>query len=151
MKIRNAQLSSFILLFPLIISGCATTSPGSADVSQNLTKEVPSLKIVMDCGGCQVRPNAADLIVSGYTSAASKSGAKIANNREASVTIKEYIARDDTSRMLAGALAGKDEIKAVVAFDDKRFEVEDYYRNAWLGINSLSEKIGEMIFEKITQ
>lgn len=151
MKSRNVRASFYVMFLSLIMVGCATTNPKSENIVQTPIKEVPHLRIVMDCGECQVRSNAPDLIIHGYTAAANKSGITIASDREASVTIKEYIARDDTSRMLVGAFAGKDEIKATIAFNDKSFEVEDYYRNAWLGISSLSEKIGAMIFEKFAQ
>ncbi len=147
MRFRNIFILVFTLACSLTISGCVTPPLGAAA----LTREVPRLKVSMDCGDCQVRPNAPDLIVRGYTEAATKSGAKIDNAQEAAVSVKEYIARNDTARLLAGAFAGKDEIKAEVIFRDKSFAVEDYYRNAWLGISELSQKIGEMIFEKIKQ
>lgn len=50
---------------------------------------------------------------------------------------------------MVGIFAGKDAIKATVAAEDKTFVVEDYYRNAWLGIEALARKIGEMTFEEI--
>jgi hypothetical protein len=107
--------------------------------------------VVTDCGACQVRPSVPSLIVEGYRSAAAKSGAKLASGQEATVSIKEYAARDDGARFMMGAFAGKDEIKAAVSFQEKQFMVEDYYRNAWLGIEDLAKKIGEMIFERVTQ
>lgn len=150
-KLKIARVSSYAMLLSLLFTGCATSTSRTENTAQGPIKEVPRLKIVLACGNCQVRPNTPDLIKDGYTAAAKKSGVNIAKDREASVTIKEYVARDDTSRALVGALAGKDEIKATVAFNDKYFEVEDYYRNAWLGISSLSERIGSMIFEKIVE
>jgi hypothetical protein len=91
------------------------------------------------------------LIVEGYRNAAAKSGAKLALGQEATVSIKEYAGRDDGARFMIGAFAGKDEIKAAVSFREKQFMVEDYYRNAWLGIEDLAKKIGEMVFERVTQ
>lgn len=137
--------------FLLTMTGCATNTSSSIPNAQAPLTEVPHLKVLLDCGGCQVRPNAGDLIVDGYTEAVARAGAKLSRDLEATVSIKEYTARDDTARMLVGVFAGKDEIKAVVTFKGKRFEVEDYYRNAWFGINSLSRKIGELVFEKMTQ
>lgn len=84
-----------------------------------------------------------------YTKAAAKSGVPISSQSEATLSITDYTQRPPGARVMFGAFAGKDEIKAVVIFKDNKFEVEDYYRNAWLGMNSLSERIGKMVFEKI--
>jgi len=133
----------------ILANGCATNAPDAS--SKVPLREVPSLNVVMDCGSCQVRPNVPGLIVEGYTSAAIKSGATVVAGQQATVIIKEYAARDDAARFLVGAFAGKDEIKADVTFESKHFMVEDYYRNAWLGIEALARKIGGMVFEKVQQ
>lgn len=112
-------------------------------------RDVPALKVVTDCGPCQVRPTVPGLIAQGYASAAAESNAKVLPDRIATVSIKEYTARDDGARVLAGAFAGKDEIKAEVSFEGRQFMVEDYYRNAWLGIEALAKKIGAMVFEQM--
>ncbi len=104
------------------------------------------LKVAFDCGACEVKPTIPTLIVESYNAAAAKAGRKVSATKEANLTIKEYTARNDTARFLAGAFAGKDEIKAVVTYQDKTYFVEDYYRNAWLGIDNLAENIGEMTY-----
>jgi hypothetical protein len=111
--------------------------------------EVPTLRVVVDCGVCAVKPTIPSLIIEGYNEAASKAGRKVSTTKEASLTIKEYTARSDAARFLAGAFAGKDEIKAVIAYQGKTYAVEDYYRNAWLGIETLAKKIGEMSYAEI--
>jgi hypothetical protein len=150
MKLRNWTFVSCAVV-SLAISGCATNAPDSSTSTQAPLREVPSLKVITDCGACQVRASVPGLIVEGYGNAAAKSGAKLALGQEATVSIKEYAARDDGARFMIGAFAGKDEIKAAVSFREKQFMVEDYYRNAWLGIEDLAKKIGEMIFERVTQ
>ncbi len=148
------SIDSIVLLFVVVslaISGCATNVPAPSAGTQAPLREVPSLKVVTDCGACQVRSTVPKLIVQGYASAAANSGAKVAPGQEATVSIQEYAARDDGARFLVGAFAGKDEIKAVVTFQGKQFMVEDYYRNAWLGIEALATKIGEMVFERVMQ
>ena len=89
------------------------------------------------------------LILEGYKEAAAKSGAQVSTASEATVVIKEYSDRNDAARFLAGAFAGKDEIRTVVTHKGKTFMVEDYYRNAWLGIESLARKIGELVFAQV--
>jgi hypothetical protein len=91
------------------------------------------------------------LIQDGYREAAAKSGAQVSATTEAIVTIDSYSDRSDAARVLAGVFAGKDEIRATVKFMERTFVVEDYYRNAWFGIESLAKKIGEMIFAQVKQ
>ena len=139
----------FLAAAALVISGCATTAPGSpgatgTDAPAAVAQEVPSLKVTVDCGACQVKPIVPGLIVEGYNEAAAKAGQKVSSTQEATLVIKEYTARGDAARFFAGALAGKDEIKATVSYQGKTYTVEDYYRNAWLGIDALAKKIGQM-------
>lgn len=149
MKSRNYFSYPFLALAAIALSSCATNHPSSQLTGQSSLSEVPYLKVTTDCGTCQVRPNIQTLIQEGYKEAAAKSGAQISSTSEASVTIKEYSDRDDAARFLAGAFAGKDEIRAEVTYQGKKFEVTDYYRNAWLGIDSLAKKIGEMVFAQM--
>ena len=139
----------FVIATCVVLSGCATTSQAPSPSEQASNIQIPSLKVVIDCGSCQVRTNIPSLILDGYKEAAAKSGVFIAPTVDALVTIKKYSDRDDTVRLLVGIFAGKDEIQAVVTYQSKQFLVEDYYRNAWLGIESLATKIGWMIFEEI--
>jgi hypothetical protein len=136
------------------LAGCAaqptsSDTPAPAAAAKPGAKEIPALRVTTDCGACQVRSTVPGLIVVGYNNAAAQAGLKVSSTTEASVVIKEYAARDDTSRFIAGAFAGKDEIKAVVSYQGREFMVEDYYRNAWMGIQDLARKIGEMIVEKM--
>lgn len=145
MKIQRLAPAS--LLLPLIlVTGCATNTPAPASKP---VAQVPTLTVKLDCGSCQVNPKVPSLLVDGYNAAASQAGAVVVADKQATVTIKSYVARGDAARFLAGALAGKDEIQAEVAYQDKKFAVEDYYRNAWMGIEPLAKKIGEMTFEKL--
>jgi hypothetical protein len=148
MRVRT-YLSCFAA--SLAISGCASTAPDSSPRTQAPLREVPSLKVVTECGSCKVRPSVPGLIVEGYRNAAAKSGAKLVPGKEATLTIREYSARDDGARFVVGAFAGKDEIKATVNFQGKQFMVEDYYYTAWLGIEALARKIGEMTFERMSK
>ena len=145
MKIQRA-LSLSILLPLALVMGCATNNPAPASKP---VAQVPTLTVKLDCGSCQVNPKVPSLLVEGYTTAASQAGAVVVADRQATLTIKSYTARGDAARFLAGALAGKDEIQAEVAYQDQKFAVEDYYRNAWLGIEPLAKKIGEMAFERL--
>lgn len=138
----------------IFVSGCASTtqtntSSGTGAQAIAAMAEMPTLKVTVDCGTCTVKPTILGLIVEGYNEAATKAGRKVSATSQASVTIKEYAARGDAARFLAGAFAGKDEIKVVIAYEGKTYAVEDYYRNAWLGIDTLAKKIGEMSYAEL--
>ena len=145
----------------LFISGCASgpksntsasPSPSQSTVAAQPTApmpDVPAIKVSVDCGACTVKPTIPALIVEGYTEAARAAGRKVSATAEATLTIKEYTSRNDAARFFAGAFAGKDEIKVVIAYQGKTYAVEDYYRNAWLGIDTLAKKIGEMSYAEL--
>lgn len=149
MKAPSVRVHAIAVLLAAVVSGCATTTSPSISSSGGAQKQVPALKISADCGVCQVRAGIPSLINEGYASAASSAGAKVQTDSQADVTIVSYSDRNDAARMIAGVFAGKDEIKVSVKYAGTVFSVEDYYRNAWLGIDHLAKKIGEMIFEKI--
>ena len=133
-----------------MISGCAnTTQTVSTAQPTAAAVEMPTLKVAIDCGACEVKPTISALIVEGYNEAATKSGRKVSATKEANLTVKEYTARNDAARFLVGAMAGKDEIKAVITYQGKTYSVEDYYRNAWMGIDTLAKKIGELTYAEL--
>jgi basic membrane lipoprotein Med (substrate-binding protein (PBP1-ABC) superfamily) len=151
LNIKN-HLSLLLVASAAVISGCATTTAPTGSAPQPATAstaELPTLKVTLDCGPCVVKPSIPFLIASGYNEAAAKAGRKVTAAKEASLTVKSYVAREDAARFLAGAFAGKDEIKAVVTYQGKTYSVEDYYRNAWLGIETLAKKIGEMSYAEL--
>ncbi len=152
MNIKN-HLGLVVASVAIFVSGCAgttQTTTGAGTGAQPIVSkaEMPALKVTVDCV-CMVKPGIPGLIVEGYNEAAAKAGRKVSTTSQASVTIKDYTARDDVARFLAGAFAGKDEIKVVIAYDGKTYAVEDYYRNAWMGIDTLARKIGEMSYAEL--
>jgi hypothetical protein len=144
-KIQHRLTGLFVVSTAAVLAGCATpTAPSSGPVV-----EVPSLKIVTGCGPCQVRAGVPERIQQAYRNAAAKAGMQVSSTDEATLTITGYADRDNVLRHMIGIFAGKDEIIAVVTHKDKKFTVQDYYRNAWLGVDTLAFKIGEMTFERI--
>lgn len=127
----------------------STTPAPERSPAAAAAREVPGLKVTLDCGSCQVRDSIPALIAQGYARAAADKGAKVTANADVSVAIQEYAARDAGARFFLGALAGRDVIKAAVRYKESYFMVEDYYANAWLGIEELATKIGEMVFQRV--
>lgn len=144
---QNFKFLVFYSSVAIFVSGCATNTQTSAINNKKI--EVPNIVIKADCGNCQIKAGVPELITAGYKEAAANSGASISNQEYADVKIKALTFRSDAARFLAGAFAGKDEIKIEVIYKEKTFEVEDYYRNAWLGIDALARNIGEKLFEQI--
>lgn len=140
---------SVSMAFMLVACSTSPNKPSANGEHESVSLVVPSLQVKSDCGKCKIRNNIASLIIDGYNKAAINAGAKISSKSNAIITIKEYVERGDTERFLAGAFAGKDEIKASITYQGKDYFVEDYYRNAWLGIETLATKIGELTFEKM--
>ena len=126
--------------------GGAASSPGAAPAPAARPAVVPALTVRLDCGTCQVRPNIPARIGEGYKEAADKAGVQIGGG-EATLTVKEYVDRNDAARFWGGVFAGKDEIKAELRYQGRVVPLEDYYRNAWLGIDTLAGKIGGMAFD----
>lgn len=148
-----ARFSAVVVALSLVVLGGCASGPKSTPTSTTATTEkittVPSLKVVLDCGACQVRPTIPALIQEGYNTAAADAGAKVSTSTEAVLTIKDYSDRSDGARFFAGAFAGKDEIKASLVAGGKEFAIQDYYRNAWKGIETLAKKIGASAFEEL--
>ncbi len=139
------KLHVFLACAALFVSGCATNNAALVDGRTR----IPQLNVVQDCGQCQLKAAIPGLIQAGYRSAAAKDGIQIDTANRATLTITEYSARSNTARMLAGAFAGKDEIKSELSYQDSHETVEGYYRNAIFGIDSLAGKIGEMSYQKV--
>ena len=126
----------------MLLGGCASTGTRLEGVA------VPNLRVVVDCGDCGVREVVPGLIVEGYKKEVLNSGAKV-SGEVAVFSIKTYRERSDAARFAFGAFAGRDVIGGVVANGNKRYKVENYYANAWMGIEKLAGSIGELIFEGI--
>ena len=110
---------------------------------------VPRLTVALDCGNCAVRQGIPSIIAESYAITAAKAGAKIDPGAEALITVIAYTERSDAARALAGPLAGKDEIRAIVSYRDKRVAIGDHYYNSWLGIEDIADNLGEMAFDVV--
>lgn len=147
------HLAAPVLLLAIALAGCTTApqqQPTSA--SAKLQAEVPTLKVTVDCGGCTVRSDIPLRIVANYNIAASKAGVKVSPDKVAYAAIKSYSERNDGARFLAGAFAGKDEIKlSLTTPDNRHLEVEDYFRNAFQGMDDLLESIGTRVLLAMRQ
>jgi hypothetical protein len=141
------RLPALSLVLAAALAGCATPARDRAPGAP--ARELPALDVRFDCGACQPRPDSGKLIAEGYNEAAAQAGAKVNPAMQATLTVKEYTARSDGARILVGVFAGRDEIKASVSYGTQQFQVGDYYANAWLGIDALARKIGELAFQNL--
>lgn len=152
-----------VLSLAALVAGCANTHSGAAPAGPSAPSStaasaakaagsgprMPKLVVKTDCGTCEVSESVQGYITDAYARLATEDGAQISSTEVATLTIRSYTARSGFARMTAGAFAGKDEIKAVIDFQGKTHEVEDYYRNAWQGIGQVAENIGELAYGKL--
>jgi hypothetical protein len=143
------------IAFAATVCGCAGTGGTGggprepAAEPRAATKPLPDLRVVIECGQCAVPAHIPGLVLKGYRDTAAQWGFRIIDQDAAVLTIKSYTARPAAERMLFGALAGKDEIVASLAYAGREFVIEDYFRNAWFGIDSLAEKIGALAYDQM--
>ncbi|NIM40550.1 MAG: hypothetical protein GTN84_06025 [Hydrogenophaga sp.] len=161
----HRSCSLCVLSLAAWLTGCASTRPDPAPASQTAPAatqasapkpaagqwRVPMLRVKTDCGSCEVSETVRGYITDAYARMAAEEGAQMSSTDVATLTIKSYTARSGFARLTAGALAGKDEIKATIEHQGKSHEVEDYYRNAWQGIGQVAENIGELAYSKLKQ
>jgi len=152
MKIAGRFVGLLLVSSVIFIVGCETNLQSLGLAKPEVKKQMPTLKIVIDCGPCRVRPDVPAIIVESYIDAVQWLDAKTAAaSPPAIVSIRKYSERSDRQRLLAGASPVKDEIQAVVTYGDKEFTVQDYYSSAVFDIGILAEKVGEKIFEGLVK
>lgn len=149
----SGRSDRFWFALVVMLAGC-TLSPYVPPAKKPATgsdaaPRVPRLTVVVDCGACAVRPAIPAIIAESYAATAAKAGARIDSGAEAILTLLEYTERSSAARALAGPLAGKDEIRAIVTYQDKRVAVADHYYNSWLGIEDIADNLGEMAFDAV--
>lgn len=141
---RIASLAYITLAASIFLTGCATQS--TPQTKQATLTSVPQLKVTIDCGGCAVRPDVPPRLSYTYDEAAAQAGVKVSSTEQATAVIRSYSERNDVARFMAGAFAGKDELKVEVKSGGKVFIVEDYFRNAFQGMDDLVKYVGVKIF-----
>ena len=143
-----------IVLGPVMVAGFFTLgcaiSPPSQPTAPRL-KVVPSLKVVVDCGPCEVRPNVPGLIADSYSKEAAYEDTPISKDSEAVLKILEYRARNDVARHLLGWKVGADRIKAVIYFQDRGIIIDKKFLKASTGIEDLARLVGRTAFAKLSR
>lgn len=151
-KVQIMQSTSLLIATTLILlAGCATEpSQPPAPAMASAT----NISVVFDCGACTVSPKVSDLIRSAYSEAAAKAKTSAALSGSVTLTVKEYVERSGTTRvlsLLAGPLAFalKDEIKGVVTVNGRQVPVEYTQRMPFRDIESVAQRIGELSFAAV--
>lgn len=144
----------------------AASSPAHADEAQGVAepavaaapeqaliaaKTVPALKVVIDCGTCQVGESIRGAVIGSYLDTAKKSGYAIDEAQSAEFKISDFSERSAAGRVIFGVFAGADNIKGTVSYDGKTFGVEDTARSAVFGIDAVAKNVGEESLMKLAQ
>lgn len=112
---------------------------------------LPTLKLVLDCGDCQMEEKIRALVEGAYLDGADKTQAKIDENLEpATYTVKSYRTRGK-ARYFIGALAGADYIKGTLSCEGQEIEVGDTAVSAINGIEAVAHNVGEEAFKKLVE
>jgi hypothetical protein len=140
-----------------LFTGCASTMPDLTSSNASHQASDASLKRIQTSGiivNSLTAPAEGDMsseiqtdFINSLTAQATRDGIKVitaAGTDAVPVTIHvdEYHARSTAARLLIGALAGKDHIKATVTVGQSSFVVEDTARTAINGINTVAENVG---------
>ncbi|HEX5355814.1 MAG TPA: hypothetical protein VFW93_06335 [Aquabacterium sp.] len=145
MSLKSTLGAAGLALSLAVLSGCAS-SPTSTNAAANTSGAVPKLKVVNNCS-CQVPQEIPGLINAGYSIAAHNAGKAINQDDEATFAITQFSQRSAAGRLLAGAMAGKDEITGLVTYKGRTFTVNEYYLNIINTIDDAANKVGIYAFK----
>lgn len=148
MRLTTIVLTPFIVACFLTV-GCATSAPSQPAASR--LKVVPSLKVVVDCGPCDVRANVPGLIADSYSKEAAYEDTPVSKDSEAVLKILVYRARNDFLRHWLGWKIGADRIKAVIYFQDRGIVIDEKFFTGLSGVEDLARLIGRTAFDKLSR
>lgn len=114
-------------------------------------KTIPALKVVPDCGACQIGESVRGALVGSYLDTAKKSGYTITEEQTAVLKISDYSERSAAGRAIFGVFAGTDNIKGTLSYEGQSFGVEDTARSAIFGIEAVARNVGEESLTKLAQ
>jgi hypothetical protein len=135
MFLRNLKIAAFAGLAML------SCTNGHADE----TRQFPTLKLVKDCGDCNVDPTVPDLIAQAYSSKVKDLGGSIDPAEEVKVTIKQYVERAPAQRLLMGVFSGSDLIVADVEFRGVKYSARQGTRSSYFGMDWVAPRVGRMV------
>jgi hypothetical protein len=124
----------------------ATSTPAAAS---KIT--VPTLVVQVRCKDCEVKPEVPKVIRESYEQAATKAGASIASDSQATLTITGYSTRG-VSRLLGPlSMALTDEITGTVTSGGREFAVAENARLPLRGIESVAKEVGQSAFAGLSK
>lgn len=146
-----------IIATAILIAGCAApTAPiqtsASATAASTEQAKVPSLKVVTNCGKCEVDPRIPILINESYAAAAEKAGMSIDGQSVATLTITQFSKRMVLIRLL-GPLSTlmPDAIQATLEINGRSVTIDENVRLPLRGMDAVANKVGEASFESLKE
>jgi hypothetical protein len=112
-------------------------------------REVPSLAVVWACENCGHNDRVADLIAQSYAAAAAARGYRVSRTETAKVSITDFRQRPVAMRVMFGMMAGKDRLGVQTEFRGRTTLAGDTVLNAWMGMNSLCDTVGQQTFTQM--
>jgi hypothetical protein len=121
-----------------------------APASASTAPAVPKLKITWDCGACAQNDKVIALIEQSYADEAKANGMALSEADSAEVTIVEFRQRPPGARVMLGVFAGKDILGLRIRYQGKEYLVDDYFANAFSGMNALCESVAKKAYASLT-
>ena len=112
-------------------------------------RQVPSLAIDWQCGGCAQNEKVAPLIMAGYKMEAAKEGYTVSEAETATVSIVDYRQRPIGMRIAFGFMAGRDRLGTKIGFRGQTLQAASSTAMAVKGMNAVSEEVGRRAFTQL--
>jgi hypothetical protein len=125
----------------------STAAPPEPPIANQL--RMPKLSIKWACQDCAINDKVPPLIETAYAQEAVANGQVVSDTDTAEVAITHIRQRPPGARVMFGAFSGKDELFVRVSYQGKERIVEDYFANAWVGMNGLAESVGKQIHQQV--
>lgn len=102
-----------------------------------------------DCGSCDHNEKVPPLLQQSWTKEAAAHGYAVSESETAEMVITEYNQRSPGLRVMFGAMAGQDKLGTRIKFRGKEFKAEDYFANAFSGMNALCANVAKKGLEQL--
>ena len=110
---------------------------------------LPKLNITWDCGDCEHNDKVLPLIEQAYVAEAKKHSLAISETEIAEVAITDIRQRPPGVRIMFGIMAGKDRLGVRIRYLDQEHMVSHTSANAIMGLNHLSESVGQKTYVEL--
>lgn len=144
-----AESNVYVATVPSGTATYAAAAPTARSGSGLGARQVPSLAIDWQCGGCAQNEKVPPLILAGYNMEAAKEGYTVSAAETATVSIVDYRQRPVGLRIAFGFMAGSDRLGTKIGFRGQTLQAASSTAMAVKGMNAVSEEVGRRAFTQL--